>query len=223
MEPGFFDITSVKTTIPVLKIKPSKFTLPFGCGTVMYPNYYPREPFSLHELPEAIQAKIKAYLIGRVGKSFYKNIVLNGGQLVDLKAFYKINPKIKKKEWEPPAFSLCFMVWDTETRQSLYNFQLEMDADGKLKKLIPLPDIIHYPAKAHILKLIEAKAIAKTYGFDKPYTQTKAYYYPKAKSIVWEFEYHDQGEGELVSSKLLIDAHSGKIADRLSSRITVNY
>lgn len=223
VQSGMFDITSMKNSQPIVKVMPADDSMPYGCGEVIYIGYHPKEPYSLNELPKFIQKKVKQYFIDRVGIEFYKKLVLNGGQILNLERFYKTTPQARTNGWVPPEYSLCFMVWDKIRHLTYYNFKMELDGKGNLKKPIPLPDIKHEPLKAKIIDLDEAKEIAKQNDFFSQYMESDSYYYPKAGSIVWEFSQHEPGPGKVKLFKILIDAHSGRIVDRLTSDITVSY
>lgn len=78
VQAGMFDITGIKNSQPVIRLIPAAYSMPYACGTRMYFGYQPKEPYSIKELPLNIQAKVKSYLLARVGKVFYKKLVLNG-------------------------------------------------------------------------------------------------------------------------------------------------
>jgi hypothetical protein len=220
IKPGVYDITAIKYSQPVIKIKASATTMPFACGTVVYAGYHPQEPTSFNDLPVKIQTKVKRYFETRVGKAFCQKLILNGGQIINLKRFHQIDTFYKAT---PPIYSLCYMVWDSLSNTSVYNFSLKLDEAGNLLAPVPLPNIKHDPSKAKVLTLDEAKTIAKRNNFYDEHTQTTSYYYPAKDCIVWEFKQDEPGEGKRKSVKLLINAHTGAVIDKLTSEIYVMY
>jgi hypothetical protein len=220
LKPGIYDITAVKYSQPVIKIKALKTTLPFACGTVIYYGYYPQEPTSFNDLPIKVQTKVKRYFENRVGKAFYQRLVLNGGQIINLKRFHELDTFYKAT---PPSYSLCYMVWDSVSKTSVYNFNLKLDEDGNLLAPVPLPDIKHHHLKAKVITLDEATKIAERNNFYDKRTQTNSYYYPVKDCIVWEFKQNEPGEGKRKSVKLLINAHTGSVVDKITSEIYVMY
>ena len=220
IKPGVYDITAIKYSQPVIKIKASSTTMPFACGTVIYAGYYPQEPTSFNDLPIKIQTKVKSCFENRIGTAFYQRLVLNGGQIINLKHFRQIDTFYKAT---PPIYSLCYMVWDSLSNASVYNFSLKLNEEGNLLAPVPLPNIKHDPSKAKVLTLDEAKAIAKQNNFYDERTQTNSYYYPNKDCIVWEFKQDEPGEGKRKSVKLLINAHTGVVIDKLISEIYAMY
>jgi len=222
VKPGLFDITGVKTSVPVIKVSPAKTSTYYTCGEVLYGGYHPLEPYDITDLPKSIQVKTKALLIKRVGYSFYKKLVLNGGQIVDLKKFYDRNPKAKENGWVPPVYSLCFMVWDGIANKNLYSFSLKLDQQGKLIGVVELPDIKHSPAKAKIISEEEAKAIAQKESFGD--TDAQMQYSTTEGSILWKLERMDPGPVDSTTvSTLLINAHSGKLISKTKVNKMVMY
>jgi hypothetical protein len=220
IKPGVYDITAIKYSQPVIKIKASATTMPFACGTVVYAGYHPQEPTSFNDLPIKIQTKVKRHFETRVGKAFYQKLILNGGQIINLKRFHQIDTFYKAT---PPIYSLCYMVWDSLSNTSVYNFNLKLDEAGNLLAPVPLPNIKRDPSKAKVLTLAKAKTIAKLNNFYDEHTQTNSYYYPGKDCIVWEFKQDEPGEGKRKSVKLLINAHTGAVIDKLTSEIYVMY
>ncbi|WP_162996651.1 PepSY domain-containing protein [Mucilaginibacter celer] len=222
VKPGLFDITGIKNSIPVIKVSPSKTSTDFTCGEVLYGGYHPLEPYSITDLPKSIQAKTKSLLINRVGLTYYKNLVLNGGQILDLKKFYDRNPKAKENGWIPPAYSLCFMVWDSVANKNLYSFSLKLNQQGKLIGIVELPDIKHTPAKAKIISQEQAKNIAKKENFGD--ADARMQYSTTEGSILWKLERMDPGPADSTAiSTLLINAHSGKIISKTKVNKIVMY
>jgi hypothetical protein len=212
VQTGRYDITGVKKLPVIVKLVQTNYPVAYTCGTVIYHRYYAKEAFTFDELPVAIQSKIKKHLTARVGTDFYKKLTLNGGQWVDLKKFYSLNPKINPKNFRAPSYSLCFMVWDSVKHKTLYNFSLNLDKNGKLKGIIELPDIKHHPEKAKIIDSAVANLVAKQNNFP---VNGHIQYDNKIGSIVWEFKKYRKGEDEYtVVDRLLVDAHTGIIAER---------
>lgn len=213
VKPGLFDITGIKNSVPVISVSPAKTSAYYTCGEVLYGGYYPLEPYDITDLPKSIQAKTKAVLINRVGYNFYKRLVLNGGQIVDLKKFYERNPKAKENGWIPAVYSLCFMVWDSIANKNLYSFSLKLNQQGKLIGIVALPDIKHSPAKAKIISEEEAKAIAQKENFGN--SDARIQYSAIEGAILWNFEHHDPGPADSTTvTNLFINAHSGKIVSK---------
>jgi hypothetical protein len=215
VQTGRYDITGVKKAPVIIKLLPTNYPAAYTCGTIMYPHYYAREAFTFDELPSIIQSKIKRHLTDRVGTDFYKKLILNGGQWVDLEKFYALNPKINPKNFRAPNYSLCFMVWDSVQHKTLYNFSLKVNKNGKLLGIIELPDIKHYPGKAKIIDSANANIVAKQNNFP---TGGHIQYDDKKGSIVWEFEKYRKGKDEYtIVDRLLVDAHTGEVAEKRST------
>lgn len=70
---------------------------------------------------------------------------------------------------------------------------------------------------------MKLRKIAERNNFYDKHTQTNSYYYPVKDCIVWEFKQNEPGEGKRKSVKLLINAHTGSIVDKLTSEIYVMY
>lgn len=189
IKPGVYDIKSVKYSQPQIKIKALNTVMPYACGEIMYAGYHPREPTSFTDLPTKIQTKIKRYFTKRVGISFYSRLVLNGGQIITLQRFHKIDTFYKA---DPSVYSLCYMVWDSISHTSVYNFSLKLDKNGKLLTEVPLPDIKHNPSKEKVITVTDAIEIAKQNNFYNKYTQTNSYY-SKTDCIVWGFRQDEPG------------------------------
>jgi len=223
VESGLYDITAIKTTVPTIKVKPAAYSLPYGCGTVMYSGYRPRVPYSMNDLPQNIREKVDSYLTARVGKAFYKTITLNGGQIINQQRLVAVNDRAKLNHYVPPAYSLCFTIMDSITHAGIYNFQLKLDSTGTLIEPVPLPDIKRHAERAKIMPLEQAKFFAAKEGFNKAWTDAKTNYHPKIQSIVWEFEQTEPGDGLKRSDTLVIDAYNGKIVERLSRYVSVMY
>jgi hypothetical protein len=222
VQAGMFDITGIKNSQPVIKLIPAAHSMPYGCGTRIYTSgYQPKEPYSIDELPLNIQANLKSYLLDRVGKEFYKKLVLNGGQIVNLERLYAVDPSARSRESVPPIYSLCFMVWDRLKRSSSYNFILNLDQIGTLLGILELPDTKHNSTKAKILTKDEAKKIAIANNFYDKYTDVYSCYNKERDSIIWVFAQKEPGEGIRNLTKLLIDAHTGAVVDKVTSKITV--
>jgi len=212
-----------KNSQTVIKFTPAAYSMPYGCGTRMYPGYQPKEPYSITELPVAIQAKVKSYLSARVGKDFYKKLVLNGGQIIDIEGLYVAYPKARSWESVPPIYSLCFMVWDSLKRSTSYNFLLNLNQEGTLLGIVELPDIKHNAAKAKIITMDEAKKIALANNFYDKYTDVESSYDKKLDCIVWVFEQLEPGEGSRNLTKLFINAHTGAIVEKVTTKVNVMY
>ncbi|SDZ79604.1 hypothetical protein [Pedobacter hartonius] len=223
VQAGMFDITGIKNSQPVIKLTPAAYSMPYACGTRMYSGYQPKEPYSINELPHHIQVKVKSYLSSRVGKDFCKKLLLNGGQIVDIERLYAVNPSARSWESVPPIYSLCFMVWDRLKRSSSYNFILNLNQKGTLLGIVELPDIKHNSTKGKIMTMDDAKKIALANSFYDKYTKVNSCYYKKIDSIVWVFEQQEPGEGTRNLTKLLINAHTGAIVDRVTSKVEVMY
>jgi hypothetical protein len=224
VQAGMFDITEIKNSQPVIKLIPTAYSMPFGCGTRIYSGgYRPKEPYSIDELPLNIQVNLQSYLLARVGKEFYKKLVLNGGEIVDLGRLYIVDPSARSWESVPPIYSLCFMVWDSLKRSSSYNFILNLDQKGTLLGILELPDIKHNSTKAKILTKDEATKIAIANNFFDKYTDVYSCYNKKLDSILWVFGQTEPGEGTRNLTKLLINAHTGAIIDKVTSKVEVMY
>jgi|GEM_PF-2835622 len=223
VQAGMFDITGIKNSQPVVKLTPVDYSMPYACGTRMYFGYQPKEPYSINELPLSIQLKVKTYLSARVGDDFYKKLVLNGGQVIDIERLYAVNPSARSWKSVPPIYSLCFMVWDSLKRSSPYSFVLNLNQKGTLLGIVELPDIKHNASKAKIMTMDEAKKIATANNFYDKYTKVNSCYYRKSDCIVWVFEQLEPGEGTRNLTKLLINAHTGAIVDKITSKIEVMY
>jgi hypothetical protein len=163
-------------------------------------------------------------LVNRVGRKFYKNLVLNGGQIIDLKRFHDLDTYYKA---DPPAYSLCYMVYDSINNANLYDFKLELDSTGKLIGNILLPDIKHTPFKAKFLTLEECKQIAIKNNFYNNNTSTNTSYFPKDDCVVREFSQlnpePNKSKNDMIETKLLINIHSGAIVSKVSRQVYVNY
>ncbi|MCR8561326.1 hypothetical protein KXD93_26975 [Mucilaginibacter sp. BJC16-A38] len=221
VQTGRYDITGVKNSPVILKLAATNYPVAYTCGTLMYPRYYAREAFFLDDLPAKIQSKIRTYLTDRVGEDFYKKLILNGGQWVNLKKFYSLNPKIDPKKFRAPNYSLCFMVWDSVKHKTLYNFSLNLDERGSLMGIIELPDIKHHPEKSIIIDSAASNLVARQYSFT---SEGEIMYDPKSGSIIREYKNYKKGEGKYtVVDHLWIDVHTGKVADRRSTNEVIVY
>lgn len=223
VQAGMFDITGIKNSQPVIKLTPEAYSMPYACSTRIYSGYQPKDPYSINELPLNIQVKVKSYLLERVGKDFYKKLVLNGGEIIDIERLYAVNPSARSWESVPPIYSLCFIVWDSLKLSSSYSFILNLNQKGALLGIVELPDIKHNSTKAKIMTMNEAKKIAIANNFYDKYTNVNSCYYKKIDSIVWVFEQTEPGEGTRNLTKLLINAHTGAIIDKVSSKVEVRY
>lgn len=222
VESGRYDISAMKDTVPIVKVKSTKNVSHYACSSISYSHYTPKEPYSFEELPENIQKKVKHHLGKRVGKRFYKRLKLNGGQILDLERFYELNPEAKTKGYVPYSYSLCFMVTDAKGIGNLYSFNLALDQYGELAKEIDLPDIKSNPKKAQIISLAQATEIAQKAMLIDDYTRITSYFDREQGSIVWEFEQitYAPEEGN-TSVKLIIDAHSGEIIGKRTENIII--
>jgi hypothetical protein len=219
---GRYDISAMKDTVPIVKVKPTNSVNRYTCSSISYSRYTPKEPYSFEELPENIQKKVKQHLTKRVGKSFYERLKLNGGQILNLERFYELNPEAKAEGYVPYSYSLCFMVTEPKSKSNLYSFNLALDQNGELAEEIELPNIKSNPKKARIISLAQATEIAQKGILIDDYTRTSSYFDSKIGSIVWEFEQitYEPNGGNL-SIKLIIDAHSGKVVRKRTDEITI--
>lgn len=220
---GIHDISAIKNSQPVIKVIAVASSMPFACGERVYLPYRPKEPYSIKDLPKRVQIKVKSLFINRVGEKFYNRLILNGGQIIDIKRLYTVVPSAIFWERVPPIYSLCFSILDSSKHSSLYSFILNLDEKGKVIGEIELPDIKHNSFRSWIIPLEEAKQIAIANNFYDKYTNVKSRYYPKAGSIVWEFEQIEPGEGTKNRTLLLIDASNGSIVAKLTSKVEVMY
>lgn len=220
---GMYDITEIKNGQSIIKVQPVEASMPFGCGEVMYPSYRPKEPYSIHDLPEDIQRKVKTLLINRTGEKFYHRLILNGGQVINLKRLYAVVPSAKLWKYVPPIYSLCFTILDSTKHSSLYSFILKLDKQGNVIGEIELPDIKHNTSKSTIITMEAAKQIAAANNFYDVYTNVKSRYYSKTGAIVWEVEQTDPGEGTKERRILFIDASNGSVLAKLTTQIEVMY
>lgn len=69
----------------------------------------------------------------------------------------------------------------------------------------------------------EAKQIATENNFYNKYTNVNSCYYKKLDSVVWVFEQQESGEGTRDLTKLFINAHTGAIVDKVTSKVEVMY
>ncbi len=220
---GIYDITAIKNSQPLVKVQPVEASMPFGCGEIIYPSYRPKEPYSIHDLPEDIQRKVKTLFINRVGEKFYNRLILNGGQVVNLTRLYAVVPSAKSWKYVPPIYSLCFTILDNTKHISLYSFILKLNKQGNVIGEIELPNIKQNPSKSQIITLDEAKQIAVANNFYNKYTDVKTVYYPATDSIVWKFEQLEPGEGTRDQKQLLIDASNGSVVAKLTTKVEVMY
>lgn len=222
VESGRYEISTIKDTVPIVKVRPKTSVSHYACSTISYSRYIPKEPYSFEELPENIQRKVKQHLVKRVGKSFYERLKLNGGQIVNLERFYELNPESKVKGYIPYSYYLCFMVTEHKNRGNIYSFNLALDQNGELAKELDLPNIRNNPKKARIISLAEATEIARNGILLDDYTRTLSYFDSNLGSIVWEFEQisYAPEEGH-TSTKLIIDAHCGEVIGRRVEKIEI--
>ncbi len=222
VESGRYDISAMKDTVPIVKVRPTKSVSRYACSSISYSRYTTKEPYSFEELPDNIQKKVKQHLVKRVGKSFYETLKLNGGQILNLERFNELNPEAKDEGYVPYSYSLCFMVTEPKSRDNLYSFNLALDQNGELAKEIDLPDIKSNPKKARIISLAQATKIAQKGMLIDDYTRTTSYFDSNRGSIVWEFEQitYAPEEGN-TSIKLTIDAHSGEIIGKRTDNIII--
>jgi hypothetical protein len=219
---GRHKINLINENSTVVKVTPISNGTDYTCPRITYFNYFPKELYSIVELPKSIQLKVKSQLIGRVGKSFFKTIKLNGGQIINLERFYLQNPDAKTNGYVPHSYSLCFMIIDSNTGASFYSFNLTLDEHGDLTSKINLPDIGHNAKKTNIIPISYAILIAKRNMFYDKQTKYELKYDEQIESLIWEFEQtRYENDERIISNKLIIEAHSGKVVGRRQDKISV--
>ena len=114
------------------------------------------------------------------------------------------------------------MITDSNTGASFYSFNLTLDERGDLTSKINLPDIGHNSKKANIIPISYAILIAKRNMFYDKQTKYELKYDEQIEFLIWEFEQtRYENDERIISNKLIIQAHSGKVVGRRQDKISV--
>lgn len=206
------DINKKDTLIVYLKkddyyIQNKKNLLYTGCSTYSLPNYYPREPRSLKDVPDSIAEKVNIYLKERVGTEIFKNFKLTGGQIVDIKEYKKRNPESKTKI----AYYLCFSYRNLKAGIGMYSSKIHLDEFGNVLKDIGFPKVSKNSIQENLVSLVEIKNKAIEKGFYKEgKTEIQMAYSTKDNILVWKFINETySSDYTYLEEELFYNAHNG--------------
>ena len=177
-----------------------------GCSTYSLPNYYPREPRSLKDIPDSIANKVSIYLKKRVGSDLFESFNLVGGQIVDIEEYKRRNPRSKTKI----AYYLCFSYRNLMAGIGMYTSKIHLDTFGNILKDIDFPIITTNSIQKNIVSLYEIKKKAEKRKFYKDKTQIEMGYYSKKNILIWKFinETYNSNSTYL-KEELIYNAHNG--------------
>ena len=186
--------------------KPKKNLLYSGCSTYSFPNYYPRQPRSLDDLPDSIATKVTQYLMKRVGIEKFKQFNLIGGQILDVDEYIKRNPKSKAKI----SYYLCFSFRDLKNGIGMYSSKIHLDKNGNTLKHIDFPIIKKGTIQEKIIPLKYIKLKAKDRGFLNEKTEIKMTFSSINNILIWKLiNETNNSDYTYLKEELIYNAHNG--------------
>jgi hypothetical protein len=193
-----------------------------GGGDVFFMNYAPRTPRSLGELPAGIRRKLEAHLSARLGSEYLARLTFAGGQVIDLEAFRRAEPRWRDYEWEVFSYRLAFRLSDPQRGLAFYDASIELNAAGEVIQEIDLPPVAREAAKGVLFPLEAARAVARGRGLGADCGRVSVEYDRAREALVWVFDEFRPSmvmvglpgpSPELSILRIRVDAHSGAVVD----------
>ena len=182
-------------------------------------GYRPVAPKSMDDLPADIRAKVVDHLQARLGDEFFAGLTFVGGQIVDVDAVYRANPRAKAGHPDLFAYDLHFQFARRDLGIEQYVAQIKLRNDGSVFEEIDLPAFQSNPAKRRLLHFSTIAELAFAAGFPRPLERAELGYARETDVIVWRLSHMPD---DPISSgwrlHMELSAHDGNVVRRFESR-----
>jgi hypothetical protein len=174
--------------------------------------YRAKEPKTLSDVPAPIRAAVEKHLIDRLGLDYYSTLAFSGGQVVDFKALYEINPAAANYRWKVFAYRLRFQLRRPDKGIVAYDSAVTLDEQGRVMEEIGFPPVRSQPSKASLVSLAEAYSIAERAGFATAKTRAELRYDQPREALAYRMTQEASRRDPYISYKVAdIDAHTGAV------------
>ena len=111
------------------------------CSSTRYSMVYnPAEINNLDELPKKIKDTLENQLIYFLGKSFYEQLVFDGGKIINYKALLQKDPQVANYKWKAPTYDLRFALTNSKAGINFMCSRIILDSLGGVITNIGFPE-----------------------------------------------------------------------------------
>lgn len=182
-------------------------------------HYQPKPVSALAELPPAVAANVQAYLLVRVGATFFNTLVFTSGQLVELTKDDSASLGVKDYQWKLATYYLRFNCQTLkEPDGSYFQAGASFDIHGSVVDSVNLPAFSKQRSNFALLTASQAVRIGRTNWHAAGgcgWINRKAIllsYSPLNQSLVWWFSKTTaEGPGKKRTRRIIIDATTGAV------------
>lgn len=174
-------------------------------------SYKPKLITRLGDLPAAVQLKLTAHLIERLGAEYFGRLTVSDGQIVDREELYRAHPAARNYKLTVFAYRIGFRISDPDKGIKQFNGYIRLNSDGSVLREIEFPAVARMPWKGHFVSLAWAVEKARTLGLSV--ARAEMAYLPEEDVLAFvlreRFPQHGDSSGWVRT--LRINAHTGDV------------